>query len=56
MECKVPVGYAVQKVEWLYPEKGDSVILHHETLGERIRFTIPSVIVYGLSVLHLQKA
>jgi hypothetical protein len=56
VDCKVPVGYAVQKVEWLYPEKGDSVILHHETLGERIRFTIPSVIVYGLSVLHLQKA
>ena len=56
VDCKVPVGYAVQRVEWLYPEKGDSVILHHETLGERIRFTIPSVIVYGLSVLHLQKA
>ena len=56
VKCKVPVGYAVQKVEWLYPEKGDSVILHHETLGERIHFTIPSVIVYGLSVLHLQKA
>ena len=56
VDCKVPVGYAVQKVEWLYPEKGDSVILHHETLGERIRFTIPNVIVYGLSVLHLQKA
>ena len=56
VDCKVPVGYAVQKVEWLYPEKSDSVILHHETLRERIRFTIPSVIVYGLSVLHLQKA
>ena len=56
VDCKVPVGYVVQKVEWLYPEKGDSVILHHETLGERIRFTIPNVIVYGLSVLHLQKA
>ena len=56
VDCKVPMGYAVQKVEWLYPEKGDSVILHHETLGERIHFTIPSVIVYGLSVLHLQKA
>ena len=56
VDCKVPMGYAVQKVEWLYPEKGDSVILHHKTLGERIRFTIPSVIVYGLSVLYLQKA
>ncbi len=56
VECKVPAGYLVQKVEWLYPEQRDSVVLHHETLGARIRFTLPSVIVYGLSVLHLQKA
>ncbi len=56
VECAVPEGYVVQKVEWRYPEKRDAVILHHETLGERIRFAIPSVIVYGLSVLHLQKA
>ena len=55
VECKVPEDYAVQKVEWLYPEKGDPVVLPHETLGERIRFTIPSVIVYGLSVLYLQR-
>ena len=55
VECKVPAGYVVQKVEWLYPEKGDAVTLHHETLVKQIRFTIPSVIVYGLSVLHLQK-
>ena len=53
--CIVPEGYVVQKVEWLYPEKGESATLPHETLGERIHFTIPSVIVYGLSVLHLQK-
>ena len=53
--CKVPRGCLVNKVEWLYPEKGESATLPHETLGERIHFTIPSVIVYGLSVLHLQK-
>ena len=55
VECNVPEGYLVHKVEWLYPEKSDSVVLHHEMLGERIRFTIPSVIVYGLSVMHLRK-
>ena len=55
VECKVPAGYSVQKVEWLYPEKGGSVTLDHETVGERIHFTIPSVIVYGLSVMHLRK-
>ena len=55
VECKVPEGYVVHKVEWLYPEKADPVTLHHEMLRERIHFTIPSVIVYGLSVLHLRK-
>ena len=55
VECKVPEGYSVHKVEWLYPEKSDSVPVHHDTCGERIHFTIPSVIVYGLSVLHLRK-
>ena len=56
VDCMVPEGYAVQKVEWLYPEKDDSVTLHHKTLGERIHFIIPNVIVYGVSVLHLRKA
>ena len=53
--CRVPAGYMVQKVEWIYPEKQDSVILPHETDGEQIRFTVPTVIVYGLSVLRLRK-
>ena len=53
--CRVPAGYMVQKVEWIYPEKQDSVVLPHETDGEQIRFTVPTVIVYGLSVLRLRK-
>ena len=56
VDCKVPGGYVVQKVEWIYPEKQGSVVLPHETVGGRIHFTIPSVIVYGLSVLYLRKA
>ena len=56
VDCKMPEGYVVDKVEWVYPEKQDSVLLPHERCGERIHFTIPSVIVYGLSVLHLRKA
>ena len=56
VKCKMPEGYVVQKVEWLYPEKRDSVPRPHKTLGEQIHFTIPGVIVYGLSVLHLRKA
>ena len=56
VDCRVPGDYVVQKVEWIYPEKQDSVLLPHETVGGRIHFTIPSVIVYGLSVLYLRKA
>ena len=56
VDCKVPGDYVVQKVEWIYPEKQDSALLPHETVGGRIHFTIPSVIVYGLSVLYLRKA
>ena len=56
VDCKVPAGYAVQNVEWLYPEKGDPVVLPHVLRGERVKFTIPTVIVYGLSVLRLRKA
>ena len=55
VECTVPDDYTVQKVEWLYPEKQGPVTLPHETHREGIHFTIPSVIVYGLSVLRLQK-
>ena len=55
VDCKVPEGYVVRKVEWVYPEKKDSSIVPHETFENRIRFTIPSVIVYGLSVLYLLK-
>lgn len=55
VDCKVPEGYVVEKVEWVYPEKKDPSIVPHETFEDRIRFTIPSVIVYGLSVLYLLK-
>ena len=55
VECDVLPGYAVQNVEWLYPEKEEATVLPHDTSGTRICFTIPNLIVYGLSVLRLQK-
>ncbi len=54
-ECEVPNGYTVERVEWLYPEMKTPALLDHEPVGSRIRFTIPTLIVYGLSVLHLKK-
>ena len=55
VECQVPAGYEVERLEWLYPEKKDPVVLPYEIQGARISFTIPKLIVYGLSVLHLRK-
>ena len=54
VECAVPPGYKVEKVEWFYPEMGTTTVLPHENSNSRIRFTIPTLIVYGLSVLHLE--
>ena len=56
VECAVPEGYEVERVEWLYPEMKEAVPLQHITSGSRIRFSIPALIVYGMSVLHLKKA
>ena len=51
--CAIPDGYDVERVEWLYPEMRQPAILEHTRDGDRIHFTIPSLIVYGLSVLHV---
>jgi len=53
VECAVPPGYKVEKVEWLYPEMRGTTVLQYENNNSRIRFTIPTLIVYGLSVIHL---
>jgi len=55
VECAVPPGYEVEKIEWLYPEMRQAAVLPHENNNSHIRFTIPTLIVYGLSVLYLKK-
>ena len=56
VECAVPQGYVVERVEWLYPEMGEPVLLDCESSGARSRFEIPGLIVYGMSVLYLRRA
>ena len=56
VDCRVPDGHRVDRVEWLYPEGVEATALEHEELDGRIRFVIPSLIVYGMSVLHLRPA
>ncbi len=53
VECAVPAGFRVERVEWLYPEKREGLDLPHEIRSGRVHFTIPALIVYGLSVVHL---
>ena len=53
-ECEIPDGLQVERVEWHYPEMREPVALEHEKSGSNVRFTIPRLIVYGMSVLHLQ--
>jgi hypothetical protein len=54
VECAVPRGERVARVEWLYPEMREPVVLPHDTAAGRVRFAIPRLIVYGLSVVHLE--
>jgi hypothetical protein len=54
-EVAVPAGYAVDRVEWRYPEMREPAVLPHEASETGVRFTIPNLIVYGLSILHLRK-
>lgn len=55
-DCRIPAGFAVDRVEWRYPEMREPVVLPHRIRGDRVRFTVPGVIVYGLSVVYLRRA
>jgi hypothetical protein len=54
-DCEIPEGFQVEGVEWHYPEMREPEALEHETSGRRVGFTIPRLIVYGMSVLYLSR-
>ena len=47
-------GGTVDRVEWRYPEMKNPLELDHEITDGRVRFQIPRLIVYGMSVIHLK--
>ena len=49
----VPDEQRVERVEWLYPEREEAVVLPHHRRAGRVYFEVPSLIVYGLSVVYL---
>ena len=53
-ECDLPAGCRVDRIEWLYPEMPEPTLLEHEFEDSRVRFTIPRLIVYGMSVVYLR--
>lgn len=59
-ECEIPDGFSVDRVEWHYPEMREPVVLeqdvHERQSGATtVRFIIPALIVYGMSVLCLRE-
>ena len=54
--CRIPDGVVVDRIEWQYPEMREPVALDYESGGGQVRFAIPRLIAYGMSVLHLRDA
>jgi hypothetical protein len=44
----------VDRVEWVYPEMKEPLLLDHKVAQGRVSFEIPRLIVYGISVIHLK--
>ena len=56
VDCAVPAGRSIDRVEWLYPEMRAAVELEYSAGQGRVRFEIPTLIVYGMGVLYLRVA
>ncbi len=52
VRCAVPTGRTVDRVEWLYPEMEKAATLSHREDEAQMEFTIPQLIVYGMSVIY----
>ena len=50
----LPDAAEVDRIEWRYPEMREPLALHHEVADGRVRFEIPRLIVYGISVIYLK--
>jgi hypothetical protein len=55
-QMRLPADARVDHVEWCYPEMQQAVRLAHDVVDGHILFSIPRLIVHGMSVIHLQPA
>jgi hypothetical protein len=53
-EVRLPDGFQVDRVEWHYPEMKEAATLEHETNASSVTFSIPRLIVYGMSIIYLR--
>ena len=52
VQCALPAGRCVERVEWRYPEMRQPIELEHAVVDGQIRFTVPGLIAYGISIVH----
>lgn len=52
-EVVIPPGFQVQSVAVCSPEAPDPVSLDHKVTGQRLTFTMPEFLVYGVAVVKL---
>jgi hypothetical protein len=52
-DLETPAGFTIGKVEWMTPESPEAQELPVERAGNRVRFTAPQFLVYGLARVHL---
>ena len=56
VDCVVPDGWTVDRIEWLYPEMREGIELEYRWQNGRVHFEIPTLIVYGMGVVYLHAA
>ena len=54
VELALPAAAEVERVEWRYPEMKAPFELEFRLEGNSLHFSIPRLIVYGMSVIRLR--
>jgi len=52
VRCALPAGRCVERVKWRYPEMRQPIDLEHAVVDGQIRFTVPRLIAYGMSIVY----
>ena len=54
VDLDLPASAQVDRIEWRYPEMKEPGELEFRIEGDCLHFSIPRLIVYGMSVIHLR--